>query len=424
MAWGNASMGSFIRGTRDVLNEFDPGDSQFAQWLLSQMDQSTRSMILGRSASTDSPANAVNNYFFGGQSHKAGTWKSIGTGNGTALLDTAKRYGWQDQSPVYNVGGQSISQAEMGHRLFSAGWGGENGSVLQNNGASDQDVLTAFTRTTGGNPGTTGGAANGYTPGDPPPGWPPGVPFLVPNAGQPPNPAYLSSQLRATNEAEQRRIIEQQANANYQTRVGEIGQSPRNIVQSAMLNAPQTEQPAPAPPADGQPPYWWPQGVPYPQVPAGQVPSPDQIDMYLQAWHQYELNRIDEQGQNQTRQLSESNLAANPRNGYQSNPQMVQAAISALQADPMVKGLVGLAGPQTGGAFNFVNGRNLPLQPWLVAPDQVQQGGVSMARNPNGSQAQMTSALASFGGTDPTDFWASLETARPRGAVASPTRWA
>jgi hypothetical protein len=412
MAWGSASMGSFARGTRDVLTEWSPEDQAFARFILDKRPDIRQAML--RRDPNNSAANMVNDFFFG---QGTGDWKrggSIGTGNGTSLLNYAKQLGWQDTSPVYTLGdGSTMSQAEMGQRLFQAGWGGENGSVLQNNGASDADVLNAFTRTQGGQ--TSGGTtAPQMVPGTPPPGWPPGVPFLVPAAGQQQTLQNQQSQIRANNEAEQRRIMEQQSNANYQTRVGEIGQNSRNYIQSLFLGTPQTVQPAPAIPTDGSVPYWWPQGVAWPNIPAGQVPTPEQIDTYLAAWDSYERNRINEQGQNQTRQLAESSLAANYRPGYQGNQALMATVAAQAKQNPFYQQAyerAGLGQDFSAGSnptFGFVAGRHIPVRDML---------------NMNSRDRGIMESFASYSGQDPADLYQDFEIARPKGQVAAPTRF-
>lgn len=146
MAWGNASMGSYSLGTRDVLTEWSPEDQAFAQFILSKRPDVWE--YHHRRKPNDSPANVVNDWAFGPG------WKSKqGVGNvaeAGGLLNLAKAYGWQDNTPKTTFAdGTTKSQAEMGSELFRAGWGGEGGSVLQNNGTNAQDILKAFQRTSG-----------------------------------------------------------------------------------------------------------------------------------------------------------------------------------------------------------------------------------------------------------------------------------
>ena len=249
MAWGSESMGSFVDGTRDVLNEFSPKDQQFAEFILQQLGQQGQ-QILRASSPADSHVNALNNYFFTGQSNKAGTWDSIGTGNGTALLDTAKRLGWID-GPVNPQTG--LSQAAMGHRLFQAGWGGENNSVLSNNGTNAQDILTAFLRTSGG--GTqapalsvgqpTGTAVPGATPSVPASGGGstpptqgttlPGTPGSTVSGNSQDTLARQIAEAEIAQKWEALRQALQLQNYNIGSSFAQLAGNPRNFAQSAMM---------------------------------------------------------------------------------------------------------------------------------------------------------------------------------------------
>ena len=215
----------------------------------------------------------------------------------------------------------------------------------------------------------------------------------MPATGQQQTLQNQQAQVRANTEAEQRRIMEQQANANYATRVGEIGQSSRNYIQSLFLGTPDTTQPAPPPPTDGSVPYWWPQGVAWPNIPAGQVPTPEQIDTYLAAWDAYERNRINEQGQNQTRQLAESGFAANPRGDYQGNPTLMASVAAQAGSNP---------------TFGYVAGKHIPVRDMLNMG--IQDRGIM-------------ESFASYSKQDPADFYADFERARPKGQVAGATRF-
>lgn len=146
MAWGNASMGSYSLGTRDVLTEFSPDDQAMARIIIQ-----SRPDVLAyfrRGDPNISEANAVNNWAFGkGWKQKGGVGEVAQAGG---LLNLAKAYGWKDTTPTVTFADGTVkTQAEMGSELFKAGWGGENGSVLQNNGTNMNDILTAYQRTSG-----------------------------------------------------------------------------------------------------------------------------------------------------------------------------------------------------------------------------------------------------------------------------------
>lgn len=153
-AWGSDTMGSYARGTRDVLTQWNPADQQLARFILEKRPD-VKALMLKRDPNNNEP-NMVNDWVFGGStgnwrfSHQdISGWPSEIKQAGH-LIAYAKQLGWQDTSPVYKFSdGTTRTQAEMGAELARAGWGGENGSILQNNGATDADVLTAYLRTTG-----------------------------------------------------------------------------------------------------------------------------------------------------------------------------------------------------------------------------------------------------------------------------------
>ena len=416
-------MASYVEGTRQQIpwsvegNQNDP-DYQMVQWFMQRRPDVWNAL---RSQGTTKLVDAFNEWMWGSRGDPRGQLWASQPGRQPAevrqaggLINYLKTLGWEDKSAMFDTPSGPKSLAQMNQELLAANWSGPGVGFGPgaDNGYDTAAVSQQYGVTTNTTP--TPATTPNLTPGTPPPGWPPGVPFLVPATGQQQTLQNQQAQVRANTEAEQRRIMEQQANANYATRVGEIGQSSRNYIQSLFLGTPDTTQPAPPPPTDGSVPYWWPQGVAWPNIPAGQVPTPEQIDTYLAAWDAYERNRINEQGQNQTRQLAESGFAANPRGDYLGNPTLMASVAATAKKNPLYAaayqnaGLSEFFSAGSNPTFGYVAGKHIPVRDMLNMG--IQDRGIM-------------ESFASYSKQDPADFYADFERARPKGQVAGATRF-